>query len=123
MKLIIRIIAIGVLTYFLSHFGSWWICMAASFVVCFLLPSSGLNAFIAGFLGVGLVWLGHAWNLDVQNASLFSNKVAEVMQMGEPLILIIISGVVGGLAGGFSAMTGSSFRKIFAKKQKTSFYS
>ena len=105
MKLIIRIIAIGVLTYFLSPLGSWWICMVAAFLVCFSLPSSGLNAFIAGFLGVGLVWLGHAWGLDVQNDSAFSNKVAEVMQMGEPLILIIISGVVGGLAGGFASMT------------------
>lgn len=123
MKLIVRIIAISILTYFISPFGSWWICMASAFIVCFISPSSGLNAFIAGFLGTGLVWLGHAWNLDVMNESNFSTKVAEVMQMGEPLILILVSGAVGGLSGGFAALTGTSFRKLFAKKQKTSFYS
>lgn len=122
MKLIIRIIAIGIITYFISPFGSWWIGMATSFVVCFSLPSSGLNAFIAGFLGVGLVWLGHAWNLDVLNQSSFSSKIAQIMQVGEPLILVLITGAIGGISGGFSAMTGTSFRKLFAKKQKTSVY-
>ena len=123
MKLIIRIIAIGVLTYFVSPFGSWWMAMVSSFLICFMLPSSGLIAFIAGFLGVGLVWLGSAWDLDVENSSAFSSRIAEVMQMGKPLILILFSGAIGGISGGVAAITGSSFRKVFAKKPKKSFYS
>ena len=123
MKLIIRIIAIGALTYFASPFGDWWVSMVVSFLICFLMPSNGLIAFIGGFLGVGLVWLGYSWSLDVQNESVFSTKIAEVMKMGEPLMLILISGAIGGIAGGFAAMTGSSFRKLFAKKQNKSFYS
>ena len=120
MKLIIRIIAIGALTYFVSPFFSWWIAMVISFLICFMIPSSGLIAFIAGFLGVGLVWLGGAWHMDVENAGSFSAKVEEVMKIGD---LILIAGAIGGIAGGFAAMTGSSFRKLFAKKQKQSFYS
>jgi len=122
MKLIIRIIGIGAITYFVSPFGDWWLSMAISFIICFLIPSSGLIAFIAGFLGVGLVWLGHTWSLDVQNGSAFSSKIAEVMLVGEPLALVLIAGAIGGISGGLASLTGSSFRKLFAKKQKTSFY-
>lgn len=123
MKLIIRIIAIAALTYFISPFGSWWIAMVASFLICFVSPSSGLNAFIAGFLGVGLVWIGHSWNLDVQNESAFSTQIAEIMQLPDPLFLVIASGIVGGLAGGFSSLAGTYFRKLFVKTKQKSMYS
>ncbi|MEM6641674.1 MAG: hypothetical protein AAF616_01735 [Bacteroidota bacterium] len=123
MKLIIRIILIGALTYFLSPYFTWWLGMLASFLVCFMLPSSGLNAFIAGFLGMGLIWLGQSWNLDVQNESAFSSKIADILLVGEPLYLVLISGLVGAISGGFSAVTGASFRQLFVKKKKQSFYS
>lgn len=123
MKLIIRIIAIGVLTYFLSPIGSWWMVMGISMIVCFVSPSSGLNAFVAGFLGVGLIWMGHAWNLDVQNASAFSSKIVEIMQLGDPIYLVLATGVIGGIAGGFAALTGTTFRQMFLKSKKRSYYS
>lgn len=122
MKLIIRIIVIGGLTYFLSPFGTWWLSMAIAFLVCFVSPSSGLNAFIAGFLGVGLTWMGHAWNLDVQNASAFSSKISEIMTVDDPIYLVLASGLIGGIAGGFSSLSGTFFRQLFQKPKKRSFY-
>ena len=97
--------------------------MAISFLVCAISPSSGLNAFIAGFLGVGLTWMGYAWNLDVQNQSAFSVKIAEIMQVGDPLILVLVSGAVGGIAGGFAAISGTTFRQLFVKPKQNSLYS
>ncbi len=123
MKLIIRIIAIGVLTYFVSPFGPWWIAMAISFLICTISPSSGLNAFIAGFLGIGLIWMGHAWNLDVQNQSALSTKMGEILLVGDPLMLVLITGAIGGIAGGFSAITGTTFRNLFKKSKQKSLYS
>lgn len=123
MKFIIRILAIGALTYFISPFTEWWFGMIAAFFIGFLLPSSALNAFIAGFLGVGLVWLGHSWSLDVSNASSFSTKVSEILKMGDSFIVVISTGVVGGIAGGFASITGSNFRNLFAKEKKKGFYS
>ncbi|MDE0472162.1 MAG: hypothetical protein OXH57_09500 [Ekhidna sp.] len=123
MKLIIRIICIGAITYFVSPFTGWWLCMLASFVVSFVSPSSGLNAFISGFLGVGLVWIGHSWTLDVENASSFSAKISEIMGLKDPLILVLASGAVGGVAGGFSSITGSIFRYLFVRRRDRSLYS
>lgn len=123
MKLIIRLIFIGALTYLLSPVFTWWTAMVVAFIVCYISPSSGLNAFVAGFLGVGLVWMGHAWNLDVLNTSTFSNTIAEIMQVSDPILLVFATGLVGGLAGGFASLSGTFFRQLFLKSKKRSLYS
>lgn len=123
MKLIIRLIVIGALTYFLSPFFTWWTAMVVAFLVSYISPSSGLNAFVAGFLGVGLVWMGHAWNIDVLNDSSFSTKVAEIMQVSDPILLVFATGLIGGLAGGFASLSGTSFRSLFIKPKQRSLYS
>lgn len=123
MKLIVRLIVIGALTYFLSPFAMWWTAMVIAFIVCYTSPSSGLNAFVAGFLGVGLVWMGHAWNIDVLNESAFSNTIAEIMQVSDPILLVFATGLVGGLAGGFASLSGTTFRQLFVKQKKRSLYS
>ena len=123
MKLIVRLIVISALTYFVSPFATWWIAMAIAFLVCYISPSSGLNAFVAGFLGVGLIWMGHAWNIDVQNQSAFSSTVAEIMQVKDPILLVFATGLIGGLAGGFASLSGTAFRQLFVKPKKRSLYS
>ena len=122
MKLIVRLIVIGALTYFISPLSVWWTVMVVAFVACYISPSSGLNAFVAGFLGVGLVWMGHAWNIDVKNESLFSSTIADVMQIGDPILLVFATGLIGGLAGGFASLSGSTFRQLFTKPKKRSLY-
>ena len=122
MKLIIRLIFIGAITYFISPFTGWWMGMVAAFVVSFVSPSSGLNAFISGFLGVGLVWMGHAWTLDVANGSVFSSKIVQILNQNDPIILVLAAGGIAGIAGGFSAITGTTFKALFAKPKKRSLY-
>ena len=97
--------------------------MILAFLVCYVSPSSGLNAFVAGFLGVGVVWMGHAWSLDVLNDSSFSSIVAEIMQVNDPIILVLATGLIGGLAGGFASLSGTSFRALFVKPKQRSLYS
>ncbi|MEM9339351.1 MAG: hypothetical protein AAGA66_11530 [Bacteroidota bacterium] len=123
MKLIIRILIIGSITYFLSTFLTWWTGMIISLLVCFLLPSSILNAFISGFLGVGLVWLGQAWVLDVANKSAFSKVIVQLFPVEDPILLILITGLIGGLSGGLASSTGASFRLLTRKTKKTGYYS
>lgn len=122
MKLLFRLIAIGILTYFISPMAFWWVAMIIAFSVCFISPSSGLNAFVAGFLGVGLVWVGYSWSLDVANESNFSNIIVELFPVNESFYLILLTGLVGGLSGGFAALSGTTFRQMFIKEKKRSLY-
>ena len=122
MKLIIRIIAIAGLTYLISPFTDWWVIIIIAFLVSFISPSSALNAFIAGFLGVGLVWMLHAWSLDIENASAFSSKISKIIEWSDPLYLVIASGVIGGGVAGFASISGTTFRQIFEKPKKKKVY-
>lgn len=122
MKLLIRLIAISTLTYFISPLTFWWVAMIIAFAVCYISPSSLLNAFVAGFLGVGLVWIGHSWSIDVENGAIFSNTIVQLFPIDESFYLILFSGLIGGLAGGFSALSGTTFRQMFQKEKKRSLY-
>ena len=122
MKLIIRIILIGAITYLISPFLVWWTAMGVAFIICFLMPSTSLNAFIAGFLGAGLVWFGQAWVLDVANESVFARVIIQLLPVEDPMLLILITGSIGGLSGGLAGTSGASFRHLFQKKKSRGYY-
>ena len=123
MKLIARIILIIILSYLLSLYFPWWVLMVVSFVVGFAIPGNGINLFIAGFLGGGLLWMSYAWYIDIKTESILSNKIVELFPFSDSIFLLIITGVIGALAGAFGALSGGSFRQLFMKKKQKSFYS
>ena len=123
MKLIVRILLIGAATYFLSPFLPWWTGMAVAFVICYLMPSRLLNAFISGFLAVGLVWLGHAWQLDVANNSAFSSKIVALFPVDDSILMVLLAGFLGGFSAGLSSISAASLRAISKKKKPQGYYS
>lgn len=125
MKLIIRIILIGTLTYFVSPYFTWWTGMATAFLVCLALPSSSLNAFVAGFLGVGVAWFVQAITLDIANQSTFTEVIIELLSVPvitDPFALVLATGLIGGISGGFAGATGASLRQANQKKKNRGGY-
>ncbi len=123
MKLFLRIILIGALTYFLSLILPWWILAVVGFTVGLLIPGGSLSTFISGFLGVGIIWMGHAWNLDAKNDSQFTEVMIQVIGIvDEPIVLIALVGLIGGLVGGFATMTGALLRQPAKKKMGSGYY-
>ena len=123
MTFLIRLILISLASYALGYTMPWWSIIVCAVVVSFFLPGNNFNAFLSGFLGVGLLWMVLAWKVDMQTGSNISVKIAQLFQVDQSNLLIIGTGVVGALVGGFSAFTGNSFRQIFIKKKKKSLYS
>jgi hypothetical protein len=111
MKLFLRLILIAILTYFFSLVFPWWIIVIIGIAIGIIIPGGTLSTFISGFIGVGIIWMGQAWNLDAQNSSIFTQKMLEVLGLfDETILLIVFTGFIGGLVGGFATMTGSLFR-------------
>jgi len=126
MKLILRIILIAAITYVLSSYFAWWTGMGAAFIICMAMPSTLLNAFVAGFLGVGLVWTGEALVLDIANKSVFTEVIIELLSVpliDNPLTLVVATGLIGGLSGGFAGTSGASLRYVFKKNKPQGYYS
>jgi hypothetical protein len=59
-----------------------------------------------------LLWAGMALVKDAANEHILSAKVATILPLGGSyLVLILVTGIVGGLVSGLAALTGSYIRK------------
>ena len=123
MQFIIKILIITLLGYLCSMFMPWWTLIIMTALVTFVIPGNNFNAFLSGFLAIGLLWLIMAWKTDIETESVISSKVVVLFGKEDVNILILATGLVGALAGGLGAFTGNSFRQLFLKKKEKSFYS
>jgi hypothetical protein len=111
MKLFFATLLTALLSFITSLWFDWWIIAVVSFLIALLIQQRLWLAFLAGFLGIFLLWVGLALWIDIKNKGLLSHKIAELLPLGgNSILLLCITGVVGGLVAGFAAMSGSSLR-------------
>ena len=112
MKFIISILTTAILALLLGLYLPWWSIALAGFIMAILMKQSSGKSFLAGFLGVFLFWGVFAFLQDMNNQHILSAKISALLSMGNnSFLLIVITGVVGGLVAGFAALTASSFYK------------
>ena len=112
MRFIAQVVLIAAASYLAEMFFPWWTVVLCAFLVNLLIPTKGLNAFLSGFLGVGLLWLIAAWLIDRDTGSILTARVAELLFLSEPFLLVVVTGTLGGIVGGFGALTGSLLRNL-----------
>ena len=111
MKLPVATILTALLAFVAGLFFPWWSVAIAALLVAVLVHQKAGKAFLSGFLGLFLLWAGLAWWIDMKNNGLLSKKIASVLPLGgNSILLILVTGLVGGLVAGFAAMTGSYLR-------------
>lgn len=115
MKFITAIILTALLTYAIGLFTSlpWYSFVFCALIVSIAIHQKAWKAFLSGFIAVFLLWIVLAIIIDNANEHILSKKVAEILPLnGNYFLLIFITGFVGGLLAGMSALTGSFLRKI-----------
>lgn len=117
MKFTIQIMAIALLAFILELFLPWYCIAIASFTMGYLLRSKA--NFMAGFLGIGLLWLFKAWIMDASSTTNLADKVAHIFPLGHKGLLFLLMSVLGGLVGGFASLTGSLLRKDKRESKST----
>jgi len=116
MKLPIQLIAIVIAAFILELFMPWWSIAIAAFAAGFALKSNA--NFLAGFLGIAILWLTKALVMDVSSAAPLAERVAGIFSLNKPLLMLVTS-LIGGLVGGFAAMAGASLKP---EKQDERYY-
>lgn len=87
-------------------FLPWWgSVIPALFIAAWMLDKS-LAGFMIGFLGSGFAWLVQAGYIHVANQGILTTRIADMMGIGSPLVVLLITFLIGGILGGVSAMTG-----------------
>jgi hypothetical protein len=113
MKFVVALILTALLAFAECLFFPWWSIAIAAFIVAIFIHQKPLKAFLAGFLGLFILWAAQAAFIDVKNGSLLSRKIAALLPLGgSSILLILVTAFVGGLVAGFGALTGSYARKV-----------
>ena len=111
MKFITAILLTALLAFISGLFLPWWMIAITSLVVALLVHQKAGKAFLAGLLGVFLLWAGLAWWIDMKNNGVLSERIANVLPLGgNSMLLVLVTGLVGGLVAGLGAITGSYLR-------------
>lgn len=106
------------LGFVLTAFLPWWSVVISTFLIAFFLRIDGWKSFLAGFISMIVLWSGLAMFLDIQNGEILSNKVAELFQLPSNSLLVYITGLIGGILGGFGALTGHFFKGMISPEKK-----
>jgi hypothetical protein len=117
MKFIVAFLLTALLAFISGIYFPWWGIAIAAFLVAVIIPQKWGTAFLAGFLGILVLWMAYAWWIDMKNNGVLAQRMAVLLPLGgSRVLLILVTGIVGGLVGGFAAMSGSFLRTSPAKK-------
>lgn len=107
MKFLVAILLTILLSFIAGIYIKWWWFFAViAFLVALLIPQNPGKAFLAGFIGIFLLWAGLSWWFDMKNDSLLSVKIASLLPLGgSTILLILVTGILGGLVAGLAAMS------------------
>lgn len=114
-------LAVVLLVGIFNAFSPYWIVMILIGIISAVFGLNGGSSFMAGGLGMGLVWIALSFYLSIESGSDLPQKMAELLGVGSGMTLVAITGIIGFLLGGFSAMTGSLFRKV-TKREPNNIY-
>ncbi len=107
------VLLLGILTQLLFP---WWVSAIAAFWVGLWVADSAGKSYAYGFAAMFLMWSVYAGIQSSANGGLITDAFSRVfggkVSGGQ---LIMATGTIGGLVGGFSAMTGTLLRQIFQK--------
>ena len=109
MRFPVQILVIVILGYFMEQFLPWWSVAIAAFAGGVLITTR-MN-FLAGFIAVGLLWMGKSLITDLIADSELADRVARIFMMHYKAVLILVTFLLSGLVGGFAAMTGGALRR------------
>ncbi len=111
MKFLTAVLLTALLSFIAGLYLPWWGIAIISFIVAAIVRQKPWKAFLAGFVGLFLLWGGLAFWIDMKNNHLLSIRVAELMKMGQSsLTIIFVTALIGALVAGFAALSGSYLR-------------
>ena len=109
MRFILATMLTALLSFFAGLYLPWWSIAIIAFLVAILIKQFVGRSFLAGFLGIFLLWTVVALWIDVKNEHILSQKIAQVFPLGgSSILLILVTAFIGALVGGFAAMSGAS---------------
>ncbi len=115
-------IIIIIICFVLQLFLPWWIISPLAFAAAFWKARTAAHAFWSGFFAVFTLWLGTGLFYSIPNGHILANRVGAMLGLPDTTInwaiVLLISGLIGGLAAGFCSLAGYYFRQAMVIPEK-----
>lgn len=112
----INFIVTIVLAILLSIFLPWWSIMIAAFASGLSFSLKRVYVFLVPFLAIAFFWIVYAFWLGNANDFILAKKIAILLPLkGSPYLLLLTTGIIGGLAAGIAGVFGKQCALILKK--------
>ncbi|WP_423149001.1 hypothetical protein [Rubrolithibacter danxiaensis] len=103
----------------LQLFLPWWIIGPVAFGFAAWKAYNGAHAFRSGFSAIFVLWIVMGLVKTLPNENILANRVGQMFMLPDFsfnwIIMLLISGIIGGVAAGFSALAGFYFRNAISR--------
>lgn len=116
MKTISYIVLLAIMTFLTGIFlPQWWFVIFVAFLCALIFKEGIWKSGLISLVVVLAVWMSMALFIDSNNESILSTRVGNLFGGLSPLLLALVSGVIGGIVSMFGAMTGASLLSMMNK--------
>lgn len=115
-------IIILIVSLVLQLFLPWWIIAIIAFSFSSWKALNAKHAFVHSFTAILLLWVAAGLIKTIPNENILANRVGELLMLPFAefnwIIILFVTGIIGGLVAGLSGLAGFYLRELFIK-QKT----
>ena len=106
MKFLTQVALTALLSYLTAQFLPWWSLVICAAIVAMGLDLRPVTAFWGGFVAISLLWMLVATWIDATTNAILSSKIAPLFGFQRSILLILSTGLLGGIVGGLGALSG-----------------
>ncbi len=111
MKFIVSLILMALLSFATCLYLPWWSIAIVCFLIAALIPQRPATAFICGFISLFILWAGLSFWISMNNEHILAHKMSVIiLKKDNPVMLILVTGLIGAVVAGFASLTGSIVR-------------
>jgi hypothetical protein len=104
-------LVIIIASFLLQMVLPWYIVVIIAFATCGIIGKTGKISFWQPFLAIFTLWIAMALFKSLPNHNVLATRVAEMLSVKLWPIVLVVTGLLGGLAAGISGYCGYHFRK------------
>ncbi|HEY0669596.1 MAG TPA: hypothetical protein VGD22_15545 [Sphingobacteriaceae bacterium] len=105
----------------LQMFLPWWIIAIVALTFSARKAVSGKHAFVHSFTAIFTLWIAAGLLKTIPNENILANRVGEMLMLPFTefnwVIILFVTGIIGGLVAGLSGLAGFYLRELFIKKK------
>lgn len=110
-------IATIIIAHILSQILPWWAIMVAAFATSLFITLKRFAVFFVPFFAIFVFWFVYSYLLSNSNDFILAKKIAILLPLnGNAYLLILVTGLIGGIAAGIAGVFGKQCSLLLAKK-------